>query len=97
MFFQLVRKHLFIRCTRTVARPIQCALLPDIEEAHQDQNDEQEHLYKSKHLQFTVYDRPGIEKNCLDIKKDENDPHQVEFDAEALAGASRRRDTAFVG
>ena len=40
---------------------------------------------------------PGIEKNRLDIKKDEDDPHQVELDAEALAGASRRRDTAFVG
>ena len=75
MIFQLFRKHLFFRCTRLFDRPIQRALLPDIEEAHQDQNDEQQHFDEGKHLQFTVHHRPWIKKNGLDVKKDEDDPH----------------------
>src|SRR3984885_4161423 len=82
---------------RRVLRPVQRALLPDIEKSGQDENHEQQHLHEPKHLQLAVDDGPGIEKNCFDVEKDEDDGHQIKLHAESLASRACGGDAGFVG
>src|SRR5215470_7882925 len=76
--------------------PVQHALLDDVKEARQDQDDEQEHLDKGKHLQVAVHDSPRIEEDRFDVEQDEDHRDQVEPYAEALLGGAGRGDAAFV-
>src|SRR5581483_1993810 len=78
-------------------RPIQRALLPDVEKSREDQNNEQQHLAESKQLQLPVHYRPGVKEDRFDIEKDENDGHQVKLYAESLARRPGGRDARFIG
>src|SRR5713101_8486710 len=52
-------------------RPIEGALLPDVKKSGQHEPDEDQHFDKCHHLEITINHHPGIEKDRLDIEKDE--------------------------
>src|SRR5215469_9616928 len=60
----------------SVLHPLQRALLPDPDVAHNQDAEENEHLHQAKHSQGFELHRPGKQKNGLDVenyKKDGND------------------------
>src|SRR5262245_8423443 len=58
-------------------RPVQNSFFPDIEKPAQDQDYKQQHFKKGEQLQFPVNHRPGIQKDCFDVEKDEHHGDQV--------------------
>src|SRR5690349_6735450 len=58
-------------------RPIERALLPDIEKSGEDQNHKNEHLHEPEHLQLAVDHHPWIKEDGFDVEQDEQHSHQV--------------------
>src|SRR5689334_3468784 len=47
--------------------PVQRALLPDVKESGEDQNDENQHFDECEHLELAVYDHPRVQEDGLDV------------------------------
>src|SRR5580700_10409673 len=57
--------------------PIQRALFPDVEKSGEDQNHKYQHFDETRHQQFAIHHRPGIEENGFNIEHNEEHRHQV--------------------
>src|SRR5205085_10778086 len=76
--------------------PVEDALFPYIEEAHQHQQNVNQHLPEAEHLQLARNHGPGIKEDSLDIEQDKEHGHHVEFYVEASLGISGGHDAAFI-
>src|SRR3972149_4443574 len=77
-------------------RPFQAALLPDIQEADQEDPEEEDHFHQPEKSQAIQDNRPGIQEHDLDVEDNEQHRDQVELDREPLSGAAHRIDPALV-
>src|SRR5580658_170137 len=82
---------------RRLAIPVERALLPEEYVACQQNYNVEHHLHKTKQLQVVVDQRPGIEKDRLDIEQDKHQSDHVELNGDRLARIAGRTDTALVG
>src|SRR5438477_8317178 len=83
--------------------PLQGTSFPDVEVAHAQDEQEDQHLDQQEpHAQRPArpaeVDRaPGDQEHRLDVEHDEQHRHEVELHGEALVGGAERRHAAFVG
>src|SRR5579884_2372493 len=79
-----------------VRRPVQHALLYDVEKSTQHQHNEEQHFYKSEEFKLPVNYRPGIQKDRFDIEQDEYHPDQVKLYREPFARVANRLHARFI-
>ena len=77
--------------------PFQGPLLPNIDEAEDKNEKKHHHLYESEPTQLSEQDRPGIQKDGLDIEQKEHHGDQIEFDGKSHAGLPDRVHPALEG
>ena len=77
--------------------PVQRALLPDVEEAHQHDADVNQHLPETKHLKIAQNHRPGIKKDGFNVEQDEQHAHQIEFDRKTFSGVADGGHATLIG
>src|SRR5207237_1488018 len=71
--------------------PLQCAVVPGVEEAHHQNREEDDHLQETRSAQRAIHDGPRIEEDELDVEQDEENGGQVELDRQ-MADRQRERN-----
>src|SRR5687768_249555 len=97
---------LVAHCSLLIAHyslPVKSLLLPDIDVAHAEEKDEEEHLAEDEPGEAVgsagraaVDDRPGIEKRGLDVEQDEQHRDLIEADVDAFPALIEKRHAALV-
>src|SRR6185503_15181208 len=76
--------------------PLECALLPLVDEAHHEYAEEHHHRREAEAADLLQHDRPGEEKRDLEIEQYEENGDQVVADVEFHAGVLERLEAALV-
>src|SRR5438876_2678073 len=76
--------------------PLQGPLLQQVDVAHEQDQDEEQHLDQAVRSELLECDRPRVEEHRLDVEQDEQHGHEIELHGEARARVSDRLDPALV-
>src|SRR5512135_512450 len=92
-------KRLSTRPMRSpVLRPVQGLALPAVEVAHDQDDQEDQHLDEPEEAEPVEHDRPGEEEDRLHVEDDEEDGDQeVPYGEAGVEGRGRGLDAALVG
>src|SRR5687768_7938003 len=77
--------------------PLQRFFLDNVEKAHQQQGNKDQHLQEAGHPELFEIHGPGIHEDHFHVKKNEQDRDQKITDGEWDAGISTRFDSTFKG
>src|SRR5215813_14481518 len=87
-----------MRSFRSPLRPVQGVPLPAVDVPHDQDQQEDDHLDEAEEAEAVEHDRPGEQKDGLDVEDDEEDRDQEVPDREAgVEGRGRGLDAALVG
>src|SRR5262249_32033514 len=76
--------------------PVERALLQQIEVAHEQDEDEEQHLDQAVQPELAERHGPRVEEHRLDVEEDEEHRDQIELDREAGARVADRLDAALI-
>src|SRR5216117_344520 len=63
-----------------ISLPVECAIVPGIEEPHHEDSEKDDHLRESQGSEPAIYDGPWVQEHELDVEQDEQDRGQIELD-----------------
>src|SRR2546426_9881943 len=68
-----------------VSLPIECAVVPGIEEPHHEDSEKDDHLREPQGSEPAIYDGPRVQEHELHVEQDEQNRRQIELDRQARA------------
>lgn len=77
--------------------PVQRAFFPQVDVAHHQDQNVNEHLHEAEELQLPENDGPGIEEDRFDVEQDEDYRHHVEVHGIRSARVTGRANAALIG
>lgn len=76
--------------------PVERALFPEKNVTDEQDSNVEQHLDETKYFQVAINQRPWIQKDCFDVKQNEQERDHVEVYRKGLSGISSGLDAAFI-